>query len=83
MVSHSHGRFGRPLILFWAALALSGPLTAAAQQVATRRMLIPEGTVLTVRTESTLNSNMNVGQTFDGGSGSGAAQRTDARRALA
>jgi peptidoglycan hydrolase-like protein with peptidoglycan-binding domain len=37
-----------------------------AQQVAARRMLIPEGTVLAVRTESALSSNTaQVGQTFN------------------
>ena len=45
-----------------AALTLASPAAHAAAQ---QRMLIPEGTVLTVRTESTINSNSaRVGQTF-------------------
>jgi hypothetical protein len=66
MRPQGNGRLARPSILAWVALALAAPLPAVAQQVATRRMLIPEGTVLAVRTESALSSNSaQVGQTVN------------------
>jgi peptidoglycan hydrolase-like protein with peptidoglycan-binding domain len=62
MESHRNGRFGRPMALVWAALLASAPLPVLAQQ----RVLLPEGTVLTVRTEAGLNSSaVQVGQTFN------------------
>jgi hypothetical protein len=67
MAPHRNGRFVRPNSFVWLALMLAAPLPAIAQQrVAERRLVIPEGSVLTVQTEAALNSSaVQVGQTFN------------------